>query len=137
MSAVLALDPVYASWDSFRATTRVEHIGSDERYDAMTELADALVEDGAMGESHAHHSLFLLVTDLIYAYDQRRYPLPHVSGPALVRFLMDQHGLRQSDLPEIGSQGVVSEVLSGRRELSVSHIRGLAKRFNVSPAAFL
>ena len=46
-------------------------------------------------------------------------------------------GLRQSDLPEIGSQGVVSEVLSGKRDLNARQIRALSERFGVGPAAFL
>jgi HTH-type transcriptional regulator/antitoxin HigA len=50
---------------------------------------------------------------------------------------MEQHGLRQSDLPEIGSQGVVSEVLAGKRELNVRQIRALSERFGVSPATFV
>ncbi len=137
MSAALALGPVYKSWDRFHATTHVEHIATVDQYNAMTQLADALVDDGAMDQAHARHSLFMLVSDLIHAYDQRHYPTPQVTGAALVRFLMDQHELRQADLPEIGPQSVVSEVLSGRRELTLTHIRGLAKRFNLNPAAFL
>ena len=39
--------------------------------------------------------------------------------------------------PEIGSQGVVSEVLTGKRELNARQIKRLAKRFNVSPAVFV
>ncbi len=50
---------------------------------------------------------------------------------------MEQHGLRQSDLPEVGSQGVVSEILSGRRDLNVRQIRLLAERFHVSAATFV
>lgn len=50
---------------------------------------------------------------------------------------MEEHGPAQSDLPEVGSQGVVSEVLSGKRELNVRQIRALAKRFHVSPAVFM
>jgi len=51
-------------------------------------------------------------------------------------FLMEQHGLRQGDMPEIGSQGVVSEILSGKRDLNVRQIRALSERFGVSPATF-
>ena len=50
---------------------------------------------------------------------------------------MDEHGLTQSDLPEIGSQGVVSEVLNGKRDLNVRQIRALAARFGVSAAVFI
>jgi HTH-type transcriptional regulator/antitoxin HigA len=50
---------------------------------------------------------------------------------------MAEHELRQSDFPEIGSQGVVSEILSNKRELNTRQIRKLAKRFGVSPAVFV
>lgn len=55
----------------------------------------------------------------------------------MLRYLMDEHSLRQSDLREIGSQGVVSEIIKGRRELNVRQIRAQAKHFGVSPAVFI
>ena len=51
-------------------------------------------------------------------------------------FLMKEHGLKQGDLAEIGSQGVVSDILRGKRELNVRQIKSLSRRFNVSPAVF-
>ena len=56
---------------------------------------------------------------------------------AVAQYLMEEHGLTQSDLPEVGSQGVVSEILHGKRELNVRQIRALAHRFGVAPAVFL
>lgn len=50
---------------------------------------------------------------------------------------MQEQGLRQSDLPQIGSQGVVSEVLTGKRDLNARQIKRLTKRFGVSPAVFI
>lgn len=47
---------------------------------------------------------------------------------------MEEHGLKQSDLTEIGSQGIVSEILRGKRALNVRQIWLLAKRFGISPA---
>ena len=44
---------------------------------------------------------------------------------------MDQHGLRQSDLPEVGAQSVVSDVLHGRRRLNLRQVKALAQRFAV------
>jgi HTH-type transcriptional regulator/antitoxin HigA len=55
----------------------------------------------------------------------------------MLRYFMEERGLKQSDLLEVGSQGVVSEVLSGKRQLNVRQIRALAKRFHVSPAVFM
>ena len=50
---------------------------------------------------------------------------------------MEEHELAQSDMPEIGSQGVLSEILSGKRDLNVRQIAQLATRFGVSPALFM
>ena len=73
-----------------------------------------------------------LLTDRIREYEARVHPWPDSSTPATVlAFLMAEHGLRQSELPEIGSQGVVSEVLSGRRALNLRQVKALAKRFAV------
>jgi HTH-type transcriptional regulator/antitoxin HigA len=63
--------------------------------------------------------------------------MPECSGVDVLRFLMEEHGLTQSDLPEVGSQGVVSDILRGKRELNVRQIRALAKRFHVLPAVFI
>jgi HTH-type transcriptional regulator/antitoxin HigA len=41
---------------------------------------------------------------------------------AVLRLLMNQHGLGTADLPEIGSKSMVSRVLSGKRSLSKKHI---------------
>ena len=50
---------------------------------------------------------------------------------------MEQHDLRQADLPEVGSQGVVSEVLSGKRKLNIRQVRALAARFGVDVGTFM
>jgi len=63
--------------------------------------------------------------------------MPDCSGTDLLRFLIEEHALKQTDLAEIGSQRVVSEILSGKRELNVRQTRLLAKRFHVSPVVFI
>jgi HTH-type transcriptional regulator / antitoxin HigA len=73
----------------------------------------------------------------VHAYEEEHYPIPNVTGAEVLRFLMDEHGLTQSDLPEVGSQGVVSEILSGKRELNVRQVRSLAEKFKVSSAVFV
>jgi HTH-type transcriptional regulator / antitoxin HigA len=74
---------------------------------------------------------------LIEAYDREHHSLPEVSGIEVLRFLIDEHGPTQKDLPEIGSQGVVSEVLAGRRHLKVRQIKALAASFGVGPGVFI
>jgi HTH-type transcriptional regulator/antitoxin HigA len=52
----------------------------------------------------------------IEAYEDTHVAMPDTSGPEILRSLMEEHELTQSDMPEIGSQGVVSEILSGKRD---------------------
>ena len=54
------------------------------------------------------------------------YLLEQQGGALLaLRYLIKLHGVKQAELKEIGSQGVVSEVLSGKRSLTIRHVRAL------------
>jgi len=77
------------------------------------------------------------VGDLIADYETEYHPIPEATGIQALKFLMEQHALSQSDLPEIGSQGVVSEILSRKRELNIRQVRALSKRFGVSSGTFV
>ncbi|WP_412176586.1 helix-turn-helix domain-containing protein [Enterobacter sp.] len=59
-------------------------------------------------------------------------------GVALLRTLMDQQGLKAADLAdELGSKSNVSNILNGRRALTVQHIKALSERFNLPAQAFI
>ncbi|MBU3694049.1 MAG: hypothetical protein FGM40_04385 [Rhodocyclaceae bacterium] len=75
--------------------------------------------------------------DLSRDYEAAHHLLAEATGAQALRFLMAQHGLKQSDLPEICSQGVVSDVLAGKRALDIRQVRALSERFGVSPATFV
>lgn len=56
---------------------------------------------------------------------------------ATLKVLMEQNGLKTADFEaEIGKKSMVSQVLSGRKNLTREHIQKLAKRFGIKPAAF-
>ncbi|MBT9159961.1 MAG: Antitoxin HigA [Dehalococcoidia bacterium] len=101
------------------------------------ERLNSLIDEVGTDEQHPLYDLLDTLGTVIHAYEEQHHPMPECSGPQMLRFFMDEHGLTQSELPEIGSQGVVSEILSGKRELNVRHIHALAKRFHVSPAVFI
>jgi HTH-type transcriptional regulator / antitoxin HigA len=70
---------------------------------------------------------------LIEAYERARWPRRAPSLPDLLTYLMDQHGLSRADLvPLLGTASRVSEVLNGKRELSMSMVRKLRERFHIS-----
>jgi HTH-type transcriptional regulator/antitoxin HigA len=74
----------------------------------------------------------------VHDYEERNVEIPDAAPAVVLEFLMEQNNLRQSDLAEdFGSQSNVSEVLSGKREINARQARALAKRFGVSPAAFI
>jgi HTH-type transcriptional regulator/antitoxin HigA len=50
---------------------------------------------------------------------------------------MNEHGIKQSELPEVGAQSVVSEILSGKRKINARQAKALAARFGVEVGAFL
>ncbi|MGZ7029918.1 MAG: helix-turn-helix domain-containing protein, partial [Terriglobales bacterium] len=63
--------------------------------------------------------------------------VPDATPIAIIRHLMEAHGLRQKDLVSIfGTESIASEVLHGKRELTKEHIKRLSARFGVSPAVF-
>jgi HTH-type transcriptional regulator/antitoxin HigA len=78
-----------------------------------------------------------LLTLLIEDFEERHYSLPEALPLEMLRFLMDQNHLKQKDLVDLfGARSIVSEVLSGKRELNQEHIRKLSERFGVSPVVF-
>lgn len=110
---------------------------NDNDYDSLVEALDELL--GLVGdhEDHPLASLVSRVGDMIEAYDELHRPLPKVGGVEVLRYLMQEHGLRQGHLPEVGNQSVISEVLAGKRRLNVRHIRALSDRFCVPADLFL
>ena len=103
---------------------------------AVTHLNQLLDEVGT-DEQHPLYELLDTLGVLIHAFEQQHYPMPQATGRDVLCFLMEEHRLTQSDLPDVGSQGVVSEILHGKRQLNVRQIRALADRFGVSPAVFM
>ncbi len=110
---------------------------NEHDYDRAVERLNSLLDEVGMDEAHPLYTLLDTLGTLMHAYEEQHHPMPECHGGDVLRFLMEEHGLTQSELPQIGSQGVVSEVLRGKRDLNVRQVRALAKRFHVSPAVFI
>ncbi len=126
-----------------RRITHPEELGlflvprNAREYDAAVEQLGELMDEIGDRPEDRRYRLIETLTALIEAYDRQHYPDQEVSGIDMLQFLMAQHKLTQRDLPEIGSRLMVSEVLRGKRQLNTAQLLALAKRFGVSPAAFL
>lgn len=140
MNACIQVKQLLPAWETFRSTTDIGPIRDDAHYQRMEAVLAALLDETGGKENHPAMGLVDIVGDLIEDYESERYPVSEatgVTGVKALKFLMEQHGLKQGDLPEIGSQGVVSEILSGKRDFNIRQVRTLAQRFSVSPATFV
>jgi len=123
-----------------RAWQRLETllvIETKSDYQRAQNTLDALVDEVGSDESHPRALMMDTLATLVHAWEEEHHPIPVAAPRKILAFLMEQHGLKQQDLKEVGTQGIVSEVLSGKRELNVRQIRKLAARFGVSPAVFV
>ena len=132
MSATLIRE-THAAYRRLRRFIPLGVLRSEKEYRKAVAILDEIGEN----EAHPLADLAEALALFIHSYEEAHAKIPEATGAEVLKSLMEEHGLRQSDLPEIGSQGVVSEVLSGARELNVRQLRRLAKRFGVSPAVFI
>jgi HTH-type transcriptional regulator / antitoxin HigA len=111
-------------------------IRTEQENEAYTEILYEL-DRRSKNLTAAEKELADLLTLLIENFEETRYRLPRAKPLEVLRFLMEQHELKQKDLVKVfGTASVVSEVLSGKRELNKEHIKRLSRRFHVSPELF-
>ena len=137
MNAPVDMQHLLPAWEQFRAATDISPIRDEGHYVRMTKILESLLDEVGSDESHPIMGLVDIVADLIDDYESEFQPLPQTNGVDALKFLMEQHKLKQADLCEIGSQGVVSEILTGKRELNLRQVRALSERFGVSADTFL
>ena len=138
MSTTAIYNDIAHAWGVLHSALGLsDRIRSEAQYRRLVDFAESVADTLPDDADEPVWGLIEIITDQINDYETRHYPMPEASGADMLRFFMDQHGLKQSDLAEIGSQGVVSEILAGRRDLNLRQIRALAARFGVSVAAFV
>ena len=105
--------------------------------DAELARARALVEQLWESDDPTDIARLAAQARLIAAYEESKWPRRPPSAADLIRHLMDQHGLTRADLvPILGTASRVSEVLRGKKGLSMAMVQRLRARFRV-PAELL
>jgi len=122
-------------WPNIQSVFSVPH--NEKDYNKLVNMLDSLIDEVGNNESHRLSSLMETIGSLIESYESQNYPDIEGDPINVLKTLMEEHGLKQSDLPEIGSQGVVSEIISGKRQLNVRQLKLLGARFKVSPMVFV
>ncbi len=123
--------------DNWASMRRILTIRNEREYDQAVKRLNGLLDEIGTNERHPLYGLLDTLGTLIHAYEEQHFEEGEVSGPEMLRVFMEEHGLRQSDLPELGSSRAVAEILRGKRELNATQIRALARRFHVSPRMFI
>jgi HTH-type transcriptional regulator/antitoxin HigA len=111
-------------------------IDSLAEYNRVEEIFNGLFKDNRSPEEDR---LFDLLANLLEDYEKRTLPPLEKSSPLdTVKFLMQENKTKQKDLlPVFNSEGVVSDILSGRRPITLKTARKLAEFFNVPAELFI
>ena len=110
---------------------------TEQQYNKAVGWLDELIDETGENEASLIESLIDTLGTLVKDYEDRNIPEPDADPVDCLKFLMEAHNLTPSDLPEMGDQEVVSDILSGKENLTVKQIKALSNRFNVSPAVFV
>src|ERR1035441_8227250 len=100
-----------------------------EMLSALDEREDLTPEEAAFAE---------LLAIVIEDFEEKHYALPAVAPQEALKALMDDRGLRHKDIaPVVGNKGLTTEILSGRRNISVALAKRLAVHLHVPVELFL
>lgn len=129
------LEEAIEHWD--HVAPLVAYPKNDKDFDTLVSRLDTLLSIVGKNERHKLMTLVDIISHVVATYEKAHFQTPTTRGVDALKFLMDSHHLHQADLPEIASQGVLSEILNGKRSLNLRQIKLLSKRFNVDPATFI
>ncbi len=129
------LENIANVWPQIKNIFSVPH--TETEYNNLVSMLDNLIDEVGENEEHPLSSLMESLGNLIETYEDKNIPTLSSNPIESLRYLVKEHKLKQSELPEIGSQGVVSEILKGTRNLNIRQIKNLSSKFNISPLVFI
>ncbi|NDJ19194.1 helix-turn-helix domain-containing protein [Myxacorys almedinensis] len=111
-------------------------IETEEEYDQALAIAERLFF--AKNHTPEERALLKLVVTLIEVYETETYPMDKPAPHEILQHILESSGTRQADLVGIvGSSGVVSEIVNGKRSISKAQAKALGEFFHISPSLFI
>jgi HTH-type transcriptional regulator/antitoxin HigA len=134
----MSVSELLAPWETINAALGLSGPVRDEaHYGELLAFVEEAFERFGDDYRHPIFALVSLVAERIRAYEAQAHPWPDDSTPASrLNFLMEAHVLSQKDLPEVGPQSVISEIVTGKRKINLRQAQALAKRFSVPIEVF-
>ena len=111
-------------------------IETEAENDRAIELAQEL--EHKANRSNEEDAILELLVTLIEKFESENYPIPEGTPHSMLLHLMDAGSIKQENLVSvIGSRGVVSEVVNGKRSISKAQAKALAEFFSVDVGLFI
>jgi HTH-type transcriptional regulator/antitoxin HigA len=125
-----------ATYSKLLAQIAPRAIETEEEYDRLLAVAERLTF--AKNRTPEERALYKLLVTLIEVYETENYPMDKSEPHEILQHIMESSGTRQADLVGIiGSSGVVSEVVNGKRAISKAQAKALGDYFKISPSLFI
>ena len=128
---------ILEAWMPFKQLVGVTSVRTENDYAQVRATIDALLDEIGDDENHPLADVLDYLADQVKAYEDENYQIPEAEPKEVLRFLMDQHGLKQEDLGDCAPQSRISDILSGRRSISKEIAKRLARRFHVRVDVFM
>ena len=125
------------AWEALRNVVGVTSVQDERDYEQALAVVNILLEEIGDNKEHPLADLLGYLVEQVEAYENEHYPTPDAKPADVLRFLMEQHGLKQEDLADCAPQSRISDILNGRRPVSKEIAKKLAKRFHVHADLFL
>lgn len=137
LKAVPEPQAILRTWMPFKTALGVTSVRTAEDYAQARATIDALVDEIREDEDHPLADVLDYLADQVKRYEDEHFSIPEAEPRVVLRFLMEQHGLKQEDLADCAPQSRISDILNGRRHISKDIAKKLARRFNVRADLFL
>ena len=135
----MTLNPqaILKAWTPFKEAIGVTSVHNETDYARATATIDVLLNTIGDVEEHPLADVLDYLAEQVRAYEEENAEIPAADPRDVLRFLMEQHGLKQEDLGDCAPQNRISEILSGSREISKEQAKRFAQRFRVHADLFL
>jgi HTH-type transcriptional regulator / antitoxin HigA len=134
---VISMGNLLKTWKPFRDVLGFSAIRTAKDYKRASAVMDQMLDEVGEDENHPLGDVLDYLSNQVEAYEAEHVNIPDAPPRDVLRFLMEQQGLSQSDLSDCAPQSRISEILNGRREISKELAKALAVKFEVRVGVFI
>ncbi|NUQ35348.1 MAG: helix-turn-helix domain-containing protein [Planctomycetaceae bacterium] len=115
----------------------LRHLRNDKDLDVATEIMNSLIVKDRL--SREEQDYLDVLSDLIERYEDEHHPIPNLEPREFLSESIKSKGITQTELAKATgiSAAVISNILAGRRDMTLEHIQAFARYFHYSPECFM